>query len=175
MSTTQPKSAQTPLVLSIDVGTSSARALLYDSLGRAVDDAEGRAGYQMTTTPDGGVEIEPDRLLAITIGVIDDAARASGDLFKQVSSVAMCTFWHSVMGVGADGCPVTPLYNWSDTRSRDDASRLGQRMGREWIHSRTGAMPHSSYYPAKILWLRRTQPSLCDKVARWISFGEYLY
>src|SRR5262249_17896346 len=150
MNTTQPKSAQTPLVLAIDVGTSSARALLYDSLGRAVDGAEGRAGYQMTTTPDGGVEIDPDRLLAITLDVIHDAARASDHLFSQVCSVAMCTFWHSVMGVDMDGRPVTPLYNWSDTRSRDDASRLGQRMGRDWIHTRTGAIPHSSYYPAKI-------------------------
>src|SRR5262249_4306980 len=146
------------------------RALLYDSLGRAVDGAEGRAGYQMTTTQDGGVEIEPDRLLAITIGVIDDAARASGDLFKQVCSVAMCTFWHSVMGVGTDGRPVTPLHNGSDTRSRDDAARLAHQLGRDWIHANTGAMPHSSYYPAKILWLRRTQPSLYGKVARWVSF-----
>src|SRR5215510_8711149 len=166
MNTTQPKSAKAPLVLSIDVGTSSARALLYDSLGRAVDGAEGRAGYQMNTTPDGGVEIDPDRLFEITLAVID-AARASGELFSQVCSVAMCTFWHSVMGVSTDGRPVTPLYNWSDTRSRDDARELGRRIGAAKIHSRTGAMPHSSYYPAKILWLRRTQPSLYDKVARW--------
>jgi gluconokinase len=175
MTTIEPHAAQLPLVLSIDVGTSSVRAILYDSLGRALQSAESRAAYQMTTTSDGGVEIDPDNLLGITLRVIDEASRVSGGVFGQVCSVAMCTFWHSVMGVGRDGLPVTSLYNWSDTRSREDARALGRQVGVAWIHSRTGTMPHSSYYPAKILWLRRTQPSLYNKVARWTSFGEYLY
>jgi gluconokinase len=175
MTAIEPHSAQSWFVLAVDVGTSSARALLYDSLGRAVEGVEGRAGYQMTTTSDGGVQIDPDQLLEKTMGAIDEAVHLSAGISGRICSVAMCTFWHSVMGVNSDGRPVTALYNWSDTRSRDDARDLGRRMGAAWIHSRTGAMPHSSYYPAKILWMRRTQPSLYAKVARWISFGEYFY
>src|SRR5215469_6642778 len=157
MTTVQPHLAANPLVLSIDVGTSSARALLYDSLGRMVLGTEGRTAYQMATTPDGGVEM------------------VAGDLPGKVCSVAMCTFWHSVMGVDLNGRPVTPLYNWSDTRSREDARELGRRIGTARIHSTTGTMPHSSYYPAKILWLRRTRPDLYRRVERWVSFGEYFY
>jgi gluconokinase len=36
-------------------------------------------------------------------------------------------------------------------------------------------VPHASYYPAKILWLRRTNPAVASKVSRWVSIGEYLY
>src|SRR5262249_16033820 len=175
MSEIQQRLAGKPLVLSIDVGTSSARAILYDALGRAVEGAQGRAAYLMTTTPDGGVEMDPNQLLDLTVGAIDAAANAAGSLMNGVCSVAMCTFWHSVMGVDTDGRPVTPLYNWSDSRSREDARDLGRRFGTARIHSLTGAMPHSSYYPAKILWLRRTQPSLYGQIARWVSFGEYFY
>jgi gluconokinase len=175
MTTTGPLSPQAPFVLAIDVGTSSVRALFYDALGRAVEGVEGRAGYQMSTTSDGGVEIDPNQLLGMTIGAIDEAVHLAAGISSQICAVALCTFWHSVIGVDSTGRPVTPLYNWSDTRSRDDARDLGRRLGAAWIHSRTGAMPHSSYYPPKILWMRRTQPSLYARVARWISFGEYLY
>jgi gluconokinase len=175
MTTIQPHLAANPLVLSIDVGTSSARALLYDSLGRMLLGTEGRTAYQMATTPEGGVEMDPDLLLQSVLGVIDAVASPAGDLPGKVCSVAMCTFWHSVMGVDLNGRPVTPLYNWSDTRSRDDAHELGRRIGTARIHSTTGTMPHSSYYPAKILWLRRTRPELYCRVDRWVSFGEYLY
>jgi gluconokinase len=79
-----------------------------------------------------------------------------------------------MMGVDRDGAAVTPLYNWSDTRSAADARSLGQRLGVDWVHERCGVVPHTSYYPAKILWLRRTDPALASKVARWVSIGEYL-
>src|SRR5207248_3001585 len=35
-------------------------------------------------------------------------------------------------------------------------------------------MLHWSYWPAKLLWLRQTQPELFKRVRRWISFGEFL-
>jgi superoxide dismutase len=35
-------------------------------------------------------------------------------------------------------------------------------------------MLHSSYLPAKLLWLSQSQPDLFGKVERWMSFGEYL-
>ena len=34
--------SRTPLVLALDVGTSSVRAVLYDASGRALEGAEGR-------------------------------------------------------------------------------------------------------------------------------------
>ncbi|MGH9855990.1 MAG: gluconokinase, partial [Blastocatellia bacterium] len=84
-------------------------------------------------------------------------------------------FWHAMLGVDRSGNAITPLYNWSDTRSAADAKALGERLGVDWIHERSGAPPHTSYYPAKIIWLRRTDPALASKVSRWVSIGEYLY
>ncbi len=53
-----PKPAvEPPLIVTLDVGTSSVRAFLFDRLGRGVEGVEGRRAYEMRTTPDGG----PDR------------------------------------------------------------------------------------------------------------------
>ncbi|HEY6290547.1 MAG TPA: gluconokinase [Terriglobia bacterium] len=170
-----PSQAERPLVLALDAGTSSVRALLYDALGRAVEGVENHTPYQMRTTPDGGVEMDADELVAITCRNLDPVLERAGKLVQDTCGVACCTFWHSLLGVGPDGKAVTPIYNWNDTRSREDAADLAARLGVEWVHARTGAVPHASYYPAKLLWLRRTRLSEYTRVARWMSFGEYLH
>jgi len=179
MSIVQASQAQRPFVLALDVGTSSVRALLYDALGCAIEGAESRIAYRMQTTPDGGVEMNADQLCALTCRTIDEllqrASELISDLGEAMCGVALSTFWHSLLGIGTDGKAVTPLYNWSDTRSAADADVFSQLFGVEWIHSRTGTVPHASYYPAKLLWLWRTDPARYTRAARWMSFGEYFH
>jgi len=179
MSTIAPHEAERPLALALDVGTSSVRAVLYDLSGRQVENVEGRTHYQMTATQDGGVEIDADKLIAIICATIDeclqDAASQMVDLNDSICAVGYSNFWHAMLGVDRNVEAVTPLYNWSDTRSAPDARALGERLGVDWIRERCGVVPHASYYPAKILWLRRTDPALASKVSSWISIGEYLF
>lgn len=173
------REAKRPFVLSIDLGTSSARSALYDADAQLVEGVYAQIPYQMTTTPDGGVEIEADRLLELVFRVIDDLLRKCDqlqiDLKGQVATIGTCTFWHSLLGVDETCQAITPLFNWNDTRSRKAADELEAEVGRSWLHSRTGCLPHSSYYPAKIKWLRSTNPKLAARVQKWISIGEYLF
>ena len=166
--------AQFPLILAIDIGTSSIRALLYDVTGSQIEGIEGRITYQMQMTADGGVEIDADELVALTCQAIDEAVQQAKHLTSEICGVGLCSFWHSLMGVGADGQPVTPLYNWNDTRSRNDARDLASRINMDEAHSRTCVIPHSSYLPARLLWLKRTAPELFSRVSHWMTFAEYL-
>ena len=50
--------AERPLVLALDVGTSSCRALLYDARARRVERIGGQLAYEPRTTADGGAEID---------------------------------------------------------------------------------------------------------------------
>jgi hypothetical protein len=58
---TSPAEAQPPIVLALDVGTSSVRAILHDALGRQIRGAESHTPYQMKILADGGVEMDADR------------------------------------------------------------------------------------------------------------------
>jgi gluconokinase len=170
--------AKPPLVVALDLGTSSARAILFDGAGRNVSGYESQIGYRMNTTPDGGVEIDADLLVDIVVRSIDQlAALVSGtpSMRSSIAGVAACTFWHNLMGVGADGRAVTPVFSWNDTRADATARELRNELDEGKLHSRTGCVLHASYWPAKLAWLRGSRPGLFNSVHRWMSIGEYLY
>jgi len=170
-----PKQAvEPPLVVTLDVGTSSVRAFLFDRLGRGVEGVEGRRAYEMQTTPDGGVEADAEALFDRVQRSLDDLLEQAGPLRQRIGGVAVSTFWHSVLGVGSDASPLTPVYSWADTRSAAAAAELKRRLDEKAVHARTGCRFHPSYLPAKLLWLSQRDPGRFHRASRWISFGEYL-
>ncbi len=162
------------LILTLDVGTSSVRAMLFDGEGRAVPGAETQIVHQARATPDGGVELDPDLLFAQTAQAIDGTLPhlPSG---MRIAGVSTSTIWHSVMGLDADLRPLTPLFTWADTRAAAAAAELRRKLDERAVHARTGCLLHPSYLPARLAWLAASRPDLWLRVRRWASFGEYLH
>jgi len=65
------------MVIALDLGTSSARAALYDARGRAVSGRFHQVPYEPATTRDGGVEHDPAKLLEATAACLDAVVRAA--------------------------------------------------------------------------------------------------
>jgi gluconokinase len=164
-----------PLILSLDVGTSSVRTLLFDATGREQDGLGTQIPYRERTTPDGGVEIDADELADLVVEAISEAHRRMGRAGVKPSAVASDTFWHNVLGVGADGKPVTSVIHPFDTRSAAAARKLAEQIDGRAQHARTGCVLHPSYLPAKLLWLSEARPDAFRAARRWMSFGEYLF
>ena len=178
MTSVAPRRAEPPFVLSLDVGTTSARAELYDRRGRAVKDVHASAPCPLETTPDGGAQMDPDALFELTAGVLDEACREAREQLGDgvtVGGVGIGTFWHSFLGIDADGRPTTPLFLWADNRSRDQMPDLRARLDERAVHARTGCLLHWSYWPAKLLWLAQTHADAVARTRRWLSFGEYVH
>jgi gluconokinase len=161
------------MVIALDIGTSSARAGLYDVAGRVVADRFHQVRYEPRVTADGGVEHDPVELLEAVAGCVDavtEHARRDG----EIVGVGVTTFWHGLLGFDAGGHPATPIYMWADSRAAREAAALRKTLDEAALHARTGCHLHSSYWPARLRWLAREQPAVVQRVARWGSFGEYL-
>jgi gluconokinase len=160
-------------VLSVDLGSSSVRAEFYDGSGSREEGTETKLGYELEYTPDGGVTKDADALLDLVVRAIDGTLEKAGD--APVSGVAMSTFWHSVLGLDSEGRPPTPVLSWADRRAAGAARELRQSLDEAAIHRRTGCVLHSSYWPAKLLWLSREKAEAFERTERWVSPGDYFY
>lgn len=163
------------LVLALDVGTSSARARVFDEAGRAQPGAEGQIAYEPRTTPDGGVELDADALLAAVTGALDAGLAGCGARAAEIAAVGASVFWHSLLALDGAGRPLTPVITWADTRSAPAAAALRGAHDERRIHARTGAPLHSAFFPAKLRWLRESRPEIFARAAVWCGFGEYLH
>lgn len=164
-----------PLIATLDVGTSSVRALLFGGDARELDGFGEQIGYQVHTTADGGFEMDADELVGFTGRALDRLCEQLRAAKMKPAAVAIDTFWHSVTGIDANGKPATPIYHLFDTRSEGAALELAKKIDNAAQHARTGCVLHPSYYPAKLLWLAETQPDVSARVKTWASFGEYLF
>ena len=164
-----------PFILTLDVGTSSVRALLFDPIGAAVQHTQAQHSYKLTTSQEGEASVDADMLVEVVAKTIDETLSAAGPLAAQIGAVATDTFWHSIVGVDASNRPLMPLLTWEDTRPRRASAELRAQLNEKVIYERTGAPLHASFWPARLRWLAADQPDVFKRAAQWLSFGEYLH
>ncbi|TMG35559.1 MAG: carbohydrate kinase, partial [Chloroflexi bacterium] len=169
------RQAKPPLVLALDVGTSGLRSFLFDVAGRPVARAIAHRDRPVRTSIDGEASLDADERLRATASAIDETLARAGRRVGEIAVVAFSTFWHSVLGVDERGRPTTRVLTWADTRARAAAAALRGELDPTVTHARTGCTFHASYLPAKLRYLRESDPAAFARTRRWLSLGEYTY
>ena len=163
-----------PLILSIDIGTSAVKVLLFDTMGRAVEGNQYRCEVALRTSRDGASEVAADELLDIVWRGIDAVLAKAGSLAPKMAGVAVCTFVGNIMGVDRKANPLTPVFTYADSRAEKEAARLRAEVDESEVHNRTGCHIHTSYLTARFRWLAKSRPDVFHQVHRWLSIGEYM-
>jgi gluconokinase len=164
----------TPLVMALDISTSSVRAALYDEGARQVRDAEVHLVRELHTTADGGAELDAQEAIEQVASTIDALLSVDEARGARIELVAVSCFWHSLVGVDDEGQAVTPVFGWADMRAGLWARELRLQSDEREAHTRTGCRFHPSYWPAKLRWLRAEHSDISRKVQQWMSLGEFL-
>jgi gluconokinase len=163
-----------PLILTLDLGSSSVRAMLFDAQGRAVPGVIAREEYALQAQHDGTSEVDADRLLSCAYSVLDRLLALAGGRAGQIGAVAVDTFATSFLALDSSDRPLGPLITYADTRNEQDARALRDALDERAVHQRTGCLLRTSYWPARLAWLRRAQPDVWGSAARYVTLGEYL-
>jgi len=164
-------------ILTIDIGTSSTRAVLCDARANSLAEGIVQLPNELESAPDGTAVFDGPAFFDTIIQVIDGIHQKIGTRAEQIAAVSIASMVSNIMGVDANGTIQTPLFIYADTRSRDDAQVLRDELGStglEESHNRTGCILHTSYMPPRFLWLARTQHQLLKASTYWMSIGEYL-
>lgn len=163
-----------PLILALDIGSSSVRASLYEGNANPIPRTFVKTERLFIATADGGSELDSRDAFAQVVAAIDTVLEKSKKIKGEIEYVASCAFWHSLVGVDANGEPATRVLGWADTRSREYTGILRKSFDEAETHNRTGARFHSSYWPSKLLWLQTEFPAVFTRTARLLSFSDFV-
>ncbi|NNE67422.1 MAG: gluconokinase, partial [Pyrinomonadaceae bacterium] len=129
---------------------------------------------QLTATKDGGFEIDADRAFEQVVGVIDELYEKCDEKRERAGFGAISSFWHSLVGVDDAGNPTTKLFAWAETRPARYVHKLRSELNEAEVHNRTGCPFHSSYWPAKLLWIKESLKEEFERTSLWLSFPEFM-
>ncbi|HEY5753944.1 MAG TPA: FGGY family carbohydrate kinase [Chthoniobacterales bacterium] len=164
------------VVLALDVGTSSSRTALFSLRGDRIVGTFAQRSYTLDASMPGQAELRPSTLKNAISECLEEtmaALRKEGARMRVVACGAS-TFWHSLLGLDAREITATEFLTWADSRCEADAVDLRKRLNEGKIHRRTGCMLRASFWPAKLKWIAREQPTTFDHVSVWVGPGEWL-
>ena len=165
--------AQDPLVLALDIGSTATRGGVHDASGRRVDGLQHKVPHAFTVAPDGTSVIDPDQVTAEVEQVLD-AVTGDRRLGTRIAGVAMDTFAASLIAVDAAGRALTPCLTYADSRSSGAVAALREELDEHAVQQRTGTRLHTSYHAPRLRWLTTAQPRVVAQTAHWWSLGEYV-
>jgi sugar (pentulose or hexulose) kinase len=156
------------LLIGLDVGTSSAKAVVFTADGREL--SAGKARTPWSTTPD-GTELAADDLVSCALEALGRALAAAPE--GRVVALGVTGMGESGVLLDRRGEPVGPVIAWHDTRDRQDIADL-QASGIGAVFSRTTGLPAGGQWSlTKHRWLVSRHPELGAAVRR-LNVAEWI-
>ncbi len=125
------------LLLGLDVGTTSVKAVVYRTDGIAV--AASSLPTPTHIPRPGWAFYRPDELWETVVAAIRGAL-ADVPNPEQIASVAVASVGESGVLLDAAGAATTDSIAWFDTRTRPQARWLAERIGKDELFARSGTL-----------------------------------
>lgn len=160
------------LLLGIDIGTSSAKAVLFDPDTAQIAAVSSGAEYPIIKTRPDYAEQDPDDWWRAVVKVVRGALEQAGR--DDVAAISFSAQMHATVLIGADGKPVRPAVVWPDTRTAQEVADLIASVGAERYASICGTLPATGFTAPSLLWLRRHERGSLAKTKGVILTKDYV-
>ena len=155
-------------IVGIDIGTSSTKAVAFDTEGRQL--ARSAKGYPLNAPVPGAAEQDADQIVqAATQTVAEVVAKLAAD---QLLGLSFSAAMHTLLLLDDNHQPLLPLLTWADSRS--DRTVPSVRAQDPDLYERTSLPIHPMSPVVKLAWLSQQEPELCERAARIVSIKEYV-
>ncbi len=160
-------------VIGVDIGTTSAKAVLYSKNGTVV--ANHSIEYPMYSPTPETAEQDPEEIFRAIIQTIKKTIQKSSISAEDILCVSFSSVMHSVIAVDNKGKALTECITWADNRSSEWVKKIKSEMNGHEIYLRTGTPIHPMSPLSKLVWLRNDFTELFNRADKFISIKEYVF
>lgn len=154
------------MYIGLDLGTSGLKGVLIDDAQAVL--AEASAPLTVSRRHDGWSEQSPADWIAAAETVLD-ALSAHG--LSKVQAIGLSGQMHGATLLDQADEVLRPCILWNDTRSHEEAAELD---GDPMFRRVTGNIVFPGFTAPKLMWVRRHEPRIWEKVARVLLPKDYL-
>ncbi len=159
-------------ILAVDLGTTALKCALHDAHGRVL--AKATEEYQLITPDPLSVEMEVETYWQAFKAAAAKVLKESAVPFSEIKSLGISAQGETLILVDRAGRPLRRAIVWLDNRAQAEAGELGERFGHRAAYEITGQVKLVPTWPAaKILWLRRHEPEVVARTAKFLLIEDY--
>ena len=157
-------------IVTIDIGTTSTRALLFDGKGSLISLA--RRDNPPSHFPDGRVEQDAQTWTRIVPEILRECAELARDLGVEIEALSLTSLRSSVLPLNRDGEPLSPAIMWQDLRTKAIVRELSSQ--NPAIYARCGMQVTTVMSAPKMAWLKRNTPGLYSRTYKLAGVHDYV-
>jgi gluconokinase len=165
------KMTEKKYVLGLDIGTTSAKAVLFQKNGLVV--AENENAYPVYHPNPSWVEQNPYEIEQAAIAAISGAVLKSGINKNKILCVGISSAMHSLICMNQQHEAISPSITWADGRSVEQAKQVQETVGKS-LYLKTGTPIHPMSPLSKLVWMKEVNYEPYLKSAKFISIKEFL-
>lgn len=158
-------------LLGIDIGTSSAKAVLFDPETSQLVAVAGQEYPIHHPAPD-RAEQDPDDWWRATMAVVRQVT--AGIEVERIAGISFSGQMHGVVMVGKDHKPTAPAIIWADQRTGATVRELVDLLGADAYAAAAGTLPAAGFMAVTLLWMKQHDPTLLDRIHKVMLPKDYV-
>lgn len=154
------------VLVGLDVGTTGVKAVAISPTGEVLARAEEE--YPLSTPQPGWAEQDPEDWWQAGEAAL---ARVGG---ASAAGIGLAGQMHGLVCLGENGRPLRPAILWNDQRTAAECAEIEDRVGLERLIGLTGNRALPGFTAPKLLWLRRHEPRVYERIAHVLLPKDYV-
>ncbi|MHC4871218.1 MAG: xylulokinase [Planctomycetota bacterium] len=161
------------LILALDIGTTSVKAVIFDKNGCMV--AKGLQEYDLEKPAPDIVELEVEVYWESVRAAVGQVLKAAPEAGKNIKAVGVTSQAETLIVLDKEGSPLRKAIVWLDNRSEREAAELTEKFSIDKVYEITGQQEIVPTWTAtKILWLRNNEPDIFAAAHKYLMVSDYI-
>lgn len=162
------------LILALDLGTQSARAILIDKKGTIIDKEQRKYNPVYNSPVIGYCEQDPNVYFNYLVDACKTLTNNHQDLLNDIIGVVLTTFRDTAVFLDEKMNILRPSILWLDQRNSSYQPKLS--FLKNFLFSLVGMKPVIKYQQQKTMshWVKKNQPEIWNKVHKYVNISTYL-
>lgn len=151
------------VILGIDLGTSSVKAMLLDSFQGVL--AVKASKYDVSIPKEGYAQQDPMKWWEETKKVLLELKRDYKDAFEQIAAIGFSGQMHGIVLADKEGNPLRESILWLDQRSQKELDKIQEKIDFDRMGEIFRTRVFTGFAFPSLLWIKEHEPELLEKTA----------
>jgi len=165
-------SAENLNIISIDIGTTQTKVVLYHH-GEGIVGQETEQINAFYPKP-GWAELDPEEIFQTVLRITQRLVQSTNVPPRSVAAIVFTGILQSLVPIDKTGHALSLASTWADRRSQKQNEILKRILDLNEVKRRTGCTLHPMYLPSRLAWIKENTPDIFQHADKFVSIKEFV-